>query len=370
MKRLAVVVPYRFVPPVNGGHKAAFGLCAFLAKEELALFVLSTVSNEPRNSFFPVFPLYKEGIFKYISPVNAWKSYHFFKKNKIEACLTHQHFIALLLLPVARLLKIPLYIYAQNLEYQRFRSMGKKWWPIIFLTEWIAFKQADHVFFISSDEILPAQTKFGISSAKCSPLPYGVWYQKVPENKSAARQKINKKHGYSENELIIIFFGPQSYQPNLEAVEKIIYGINPCFASLMGKRPYRFIICGGGLPERYHRLAEFDRIDYLGFVENIDEYILAADLMINPIVSGGGVKTKLLEAIALGKTVVSSYTGALGVEATLCGEKLLLVPDTDEMEYAKALVKAAEIKTSPTPASFFDFYYWGHIVKTVQDKLY
>ncbi|HMQ49900.1 MAG TPA: glycosyltransferase family 4 protein [Saprospiraceae bacterium] len=364
MNRLAVVVPYRFVPPVNGGHKAAFGLCAFLAKE-VELSVLSTQSNDEKNAPFPLFPLFEDGFLKYINPLNAWRCYRFFKKNKIEACLTHQHFIAIILFPVACLLKIPLYIYAQNLEYQRFRSMGKSWWPLVFLTEWIAYKLANHIFFISPDELMPAQTHFNLPKSKCSALPYGTWYLASPKHSLETRQRVRQRHGYSENELIIIFFGPQSYQPNLEAVEKIITEINPCLAKQMGERPYRFIICGGGLPARYEQLAGYKQVDYLGFVENIDDYVLAADLMLNPIRSGGGVKTKLIEAIALGKTVISSYTGALGVDATLCGEKLVLVPDHDTEAYAQALMKAAEKKSSPTPTSFYAFYYWGNTIKTI-----
>jgi glycosyltransferase involved in cell wall biosynthesis len=357
---IAVVVPYRFVPPLNGGHKAAFGLCAFLS-QECPVIAISTSGNT--EAPFPIEPLLPGSVLRYISPRAAWRIWQCFRRERPRYCLAHQPFIALLLLPICFHLGIPLGIYVQNLEYQRFRSLGRWWWPVVLGLEWVVFRLARHLHFISPDEVQPARQVFSLPSGKCSVLPYGTPYAQQPPGREEARRRIRQHHGYGETECLIIFFGPQTYQPNLEAAERIISYIEPALKQLAPNLDYRFIICGGGLPTRYQGLKNYERIEYLGYVQDIEAYVQASDLMINPVNSGGGVKTKLVEALALGTTVVSSRTGALGVWPEACGDKLIQVEDEDYQGFARALLNAYPKHNQPTPGVFYEHYYWGAIIK-------
>jgi glycosyltransferase involved in cell wall biosynthesis len=361
--RIAIVVPYRFVPPRNGGHKAAHGLCTFL-QHEAEVIAYSTSDNDIAAAPFELKGLLPAKLAKYLDPLRVVKWFRQFRADQIQLCITHQPFIALALFPVCWLLKIPLHIYAQNLEYERFKSMKKKWWPIVFMVEWIGFKLARHIYFISPDEIEPGKKIFGLKASKCSVLPYGTPHQGPPTDEAPIKAAVRARHGFSETEKLIIFFGPQSYQPNLEAVQLIINHINPVLQQ-EAAFDYRFIICGGGLPAHYQQLSDYPNVTYLGFVDEIEDYVKAADLMINPIISGGGVKTKLIEAIALNKTVVSSKSGALGVNPRACGHKLITVEDHDYPAYARAIIKRLKEEEPPTPASYYEAYYWGAIVKKV-----
>ncbi|MEQ8704641.1 MAG: glycosyltransferase family 4 protein [Phaeodactylibacter sp.] len=360
---VAVVVPYCFVPPRNGGHKAAFGLCRFLAGHT-SVTAVTTPGNEDTEALpFRLQSLLGNSVTRYLHPRGAVRIARYFKQAGVTQCIAFQPFIALLLFIPCRLRGVPLSIYIQNLEYQRFRSMGKAWWPIVFVVEWLAFRLSDHLYFISPDEVVPGQRAFGLQPEQCSVLPYGTPYARQPERQTA-RRRIRKQHGYSEDECLIIFFGPQTYQPNLEAVVRIVEQIEPAFRQI-ADFPYRFLICGGGLPGKYNRLQDYDRVDYLGYVEDIEAYVQACDLMANPVNSGGGVKTKLVEAIALGTTVVSSYTGALGVVPEACGPKLIRVADEAYPAFAAALQQAYQKGQLPTPSSFYETYYWGNIVRGV-----
>lgn len=359
---VAVVVPYRFVPPRNGGHKAAYGLCRFLAKRT-RVTAISTPDNEAAAAPFELKGLLGKSVTRYLLPGGARRIGRYFRAEEVTHCMAFQPFIALLLYFPCRRQGVALSIYIQNLEYQRFRSMGKPWWPLVFGVEWLAFRLARHLYFISPDEVAPGQRVFGLTPEKCSVLPYGTPYAQQP-GRQPARLHIRQKHGYGEEECLIIFFGPQTYLPNLEAVERIVQHIEPAFRQI-ADFPYRFLICGGGLPEAYQKLQAYERVKYLGYVEDIEAYVQAAELMVNPVNSGGGVKTKLVEAIALGTTVVSSYTGALGVEPEACGPKLIRVEDEDYGTFAEALQQAFLRGPCPTPASFYEKYYWGNIVQNV-----
>ena len=145
-----------------------------------------------------------------------------------------------------------------------------------------------------------------------------------------------------------------------------MFRIHPRLQAIQ-EETYRIVICGGGLPKRYDEFSDkrAEGIHYLGFVEDIESYVLAADLILNPVNAGGGVKTKLVEAVALGKTVVSTASGALGVDADAYGPKLIIVPDTDWDAFVQAVQQAFATSNQATPSSFYDEHYGTSAVKHI-----
>ena len=366
---LAMVVPYRFLPALNGGHKAALGFCEFVSKEQ-ELYCISTKDNEEELASFPVEKLLGTSFLRYFSPAVFLRCIRFFRKKKIQYVILHQPFIGLVILPAALLSRVRMMVFVQNIEYQRFRTLKKWWWPLLYPIEWLMFRASNHLLFISPDDQPIAQRVFGTRPEKCTVIPYGTPHQAVPADAQQARREIRERHGYTDEEYLIIFFGPQSYLPNLEAVERILHQINPLLLQYADFK-YRFLICGGGLPAAYDGLKDYreKNIEYLGFVEDIEAHVKAADIMINPINSGGGVKTKIIEAIALGKTVLSSITGAKGVDQEACGEKLIQVGDEDFEAFYQAIQDARTKTESPTPSSFFATYYWANAVQPLNELL-
>ena len=49
---------------------------------------------------------------------------------------------------------------------------------------------------------------------------------------------------------------------------------------------------------------------------------MGADVFINPITSGGGIKVKIMEALSYGLPVVSTVHGAKGIDKTVTGRQL------------------------------------------------
>lgn len=311
----AVVIPYVFLPPQNGGHQAGYGLCEALSSK-VPTVCISSFGNTPGAYGFQLEFAFRESVVKYFSPLAAWRCYRILKATRVRHCIVQQPFIAPLLLPILALSGISLLVYAHNIEYQRFRSMNKWWWRIVWMVEWFVYRLANQVLFISAEERVAAIGEFGLDPQKCVDVPYGIERNVPPaeQERQIARLEVAATHGFKETERWILFFGSQNYLPNLEAVLFIAQELAP-FLKSQTKQDYRILICGGGLPVEYDKLEAFRQyhLDYLGFVEDIDRYVLAADVVLNPIVKGAGVKTKVLEAIALGKTVVSTESGAFGI---------------------------------------------------------
>ncbi|MBK9571155.1 MAG: hypothetical protein IPO53_15415 [Chitinophagaceae bacterium] len=57
---------------------------------------------------------------------------------------------------------IKVIIHTHNIEYQRFRSLGKWWWPLLKRYEKWSFQKADGLFFITPEDKNFAITKWGL----------------------------------------------------------------------------------------------------------------------------------------------------------------------------------------------------------------
>jgi glycosyltransferase involved in cell wall biosynthesis len=134
---------------------------------------------------------------------------------------------------------------------------------------------------------------------------------------------------------------------------------------------YTIIICGRNLPEGYKNQIEKEskNIIYTGFVDDIVPYFLAADIFINPVIYGGGIKTKLVEALSYNCNVVSTVSGATGIPTDIAQNKMQIVNDNDWEAFANAVIKSD--LTAQISPGFYEHFYWGNIarqaVKTLQE---
>ena len=86
--------------------------------------------------------------------------------------------------------------------------------------------------------------------------------------------------------------------------------------------------------------------------------------MLNPVLSGGGIKTKAVEALAYNKHVISTKSGALGLSPNVCGSNLHIIADNDWDNFTKAIIEASK-NPRAIPPSFYEQYYWGNIASNM-----
>ena len=71
-----------------------------------------------------------------------------------------------------------------------------------------------------------------------------------------------------------------------------------------------------------------------GFVDDPNEYLSKARVVVAPLRIGAGIQDKVLEGMALGKAVVASSLAASGIEGAAHGGNLLIADDAHEMTEA------------------------------------
>lgn len=126
----------------------------------------------------------------------------------------------------------------------------------------------------------------------------------------------------------LVFTGGMNMFANRDAVMHFVESIWP---RIKGTRPdVRFDIIGQDPPPE---LIERSRVDpglrVYGFVDDIRPYVSKASIYVVPIRVGGGTRLKVLDAMAMGKAIVSTRVGCEGIDAT-DGRELVIADGEDE----------------------------------------
>jgi len=365
MKKVLDITPYTYLPYFSGGQKSIAQFLEYLGRET-DLTVISTMQNDttPVKSY-KLLPLLKKGWQRYINISLVNKIVTEIKKNNYDIIIWEHPYYAWLAKKIKKRTTIRTVLHAHNIEYQRFRSTGKWWWWILKRYEKSFFKTADQILFVSPTDKKFAIEKWKINEEKCLEVAFGVEISEYPSDKEQCKQSVKEKHHIGSDEKILLFNGLLDYKPNLDAVMIILENINPLLLQHTDFK-YKIIICGKRLPGELNELKEYanQNIIYAGFVDDIEMYFKAADIFLNPVQTGGGIKTKMVEAIAFGTTVITTESGAAGIHRNICGNKLIVAHDNEWKTFAEAVIKNADNKEI-TPVSYYEYYYWGNIVKKV-----
>lgn len=127
----------------------------------------------------------------------------------------------------------------------------------------------------------------------------------------------------------VLFVGNFRHRPNIDAAIRLVRDIHP---RVRAHHPdARLYIVGEGPPQGLIDLAD-DGVVVTGRAASVTPYLERAAVVAAPIRFGGGVRVKVLEAMAAAKPVVASPVAA----AEAAGDHLLLA-ETDD-QFAEAIV--------------------------------
>ncbi|MCP4404773.1 MAG: glycosyltransferase [bacterium] len=124
----------------------------------------------------------------------------------------------------------------------------------------------------------------------------------------------------------LLFAGTMGYPPNVDAV---LWFCREMLPRIQQQIPdVKFLVVGHHPSPEIRKLDERPNITVTGHVSEMRPYYERASVCIVPLRAGGGTRLKILEAMALGRPVLSTTLGCEGLHVQYGKE--LLIADTPE----------------------------------------
>jgi O-antigen biosynthesis protein len=130
----------------------------------------------------------------------------------------------------------------------------------------------------------------------------------------------------------MLFVGSFRHLPNQAALAWFARHVLP---EVCARSPQARLVIAGSDPLPPHAFPSLDHIELLGFVEDIRDVLGRYAVFICPVLSGSGIRVKLLEAFASGIPVVSTRLGAEGLAS--CDGEICALADEPSAFAARIL---------------------------------
>ena len=223
----------------------------------------------------------------------------------------------------------PILLRSHNVEYQIW-ELRAKWEEnkvVKRMLESLAsrLKRFEHYIWRSVDGILSISEadSTAIKELCDTPVytvPMGI---KVPEEPSIRHTE----------EPLFYHIGSMNWQPNVHGLKWLFEEAWP--RALEAHPQAEFHLAGVDTPKWFEHRQDINVISH-GFVDSATAFMNKYDVMVVPLFEGSGIRIKILEAMALGKTVISTRLGAQGIPV-VDRENILLAENAKEftsaMEY-------------------------------------
>ncbi len=343
-----------------GGQKGIASFYEFYAKE-LNITCVTTRSNDPKAANYEVLNILSDSALRYINIGYFFTLRNLIRSKNISHLQIEHPYYGWLAVLLKWFCGVQFIVHSHNIESLRFKSIGKKWWRLLWLYERWVHQNADFNFFISDEDKDFAQKNYALNKEKCITATYGIDWPKSPseEEQQLCKKSLTNRYKIDSETLMLFYNGTFSYKPNLDGLHTILNSINPIL-SREGLK-YAIVICGKNIPEDIKR-QQYPNVFIDGFVPDISIYFKGSDIFLNPVIDGGGIKTKLVEALGYNLFAISYKDGAIGIPQDCVEDKLFVV--ATPQEFVEKIIDLKNKKHTIQP-KYFEHFYWGNIINRV-----
>ncbi|MFZ7116057.1 MAG: glycosyltransferase family 4 protein [Bacteroidota bacterium] len=139
-----------------------------------------------------------------------------------------------------------------------------------------------------------------------------------------------------KSEMVLYHLGSMDWLPNLEGVE---WFMKECWPMVRSSSPdAKLFLAGRDFPQTIID-ANYPAVVCDGLVADAGAYTMNKQIMIVPLLSGSGMRVKIIQGLAAGKTIISTSIGAEGIDVE--HEKNILIADTPP-EFAAIIKRCLE----------------------------
>ena len=155
-------------------------------------------------------------------------------------------------------------------------------------------------------------------------IPFGVYPEQFTPN-----YEVDDKPSFYH-------IGSMNWMPNEEGIR---WFINECMQTVVEKTPdFVFHLAGRHMPEWLRELKD-PHVDVIGEVPNAKEFVANHNVAIVPLLSGSGIRIKIIESMAMGKAVITTQIGAEGI---LYDEDVNIIIAENKAKMAEAIHRINE----------------------------
>ena len=188
-----------------------------------------------------------------------------------------------------------------------------------------SIKYSDIFFALNERDSLEFDNVYGRFNKKILPMSM----------KDSCKDTEISKSGESNSEEYLLFVGSGFYG-NTDGIFWFIKNV-------LDYIPYKLIVCGYGM-EKYNECFPGKNVVFYGYVNSLNEYYQNASIVILPIISGSGMKTKTAEALMYGKYIIGTKEAFCGYDieiekvGALCNTKDEFITAINEFHSQKHLL--------------------------------
>ena len=124
----------------------------------------------------------------------------------------------------------------------------------------------------------------------------------------------------------LFHIGAMDWMPNRESIAWLLDEVWPVVHREVPQA--RLYLAGRKMPERWMNAA-IDGVSVVGEVPDAMRFIAGKQINVVPLLSGSGIRVKIIEAMSVGKAVVTTTVGAQGIDY-VDGENILIANTPDE----------------------------------------
>lgn len=183
-------------------------------------------------------------------------------------------------------------------------------------------KHMDGIMALSEEDAL--YFKQNTKNAHISAIPIGI--------DTLAYSNIDQEKQY-KNFPVLFHLGSMDWKPNIIGM---MWFVNKVMPLLKQKHPQiQVVIAGKNMPQWFFSKAD-NNLKVMGRVRDAREFQEDKAILIVPLLTGSGIRVKILEGMAMGKTIISTTIGAKGIDYEK--DKTILIADTPA-EFAEQISK-------------------------------
>jgi len=317
--KILATTPHPAWPMDAGPAVRTVSIARALARRGHEVTILSPRPAAPPPASVPVrFEWYAaHGAVGHFTNRDFRRAYRRLLAEKPALVLSSYPYQAFMLVGPAARSAAPLVYDAQNVEVERFRALGRPLRArVVGHAESFLCSRARSVLAVSAEDQALLERHYGCRSLL---LPNGVNVERFAPG--PADPALVARYGLGGRR-VVLFFGALGYPPNRDALHLLAREIWP---AMRGRWPDASLLVVGGDPPSWAR--GLPGVVVAGRVDDIVAHIRLAHVVVAPLRAGGGMRLKIVEALACGQTVLATALGAAGFPPASDGGLILAERD-------------------------------------------